>query len=264
MEFFLALIIGVTLGLMGSGGSILTVPILVYMTGYDPLLATTCSLFIVGVTAFAGTVNYAFKNEVNFKTGLFFVFPSILSVTVVRKYMLPHIPEILFSRWGIELHKSTFIMLVFAALMAVASYAMIRDRKEITRDQSDIKGFNRNVLVFLCGLAIGFLTGLVGAGGGFLIIPVLVLLLQIPIRQAIGTSLLIITVNSLVGFAAGMTSVELPWKFILYFTGFTIVGMFIGSLLATKISSERLKPVFGWFVAFMSIYVIIKELIGLG
>lgn len=258
--FILATIVGISLGLIGSGGSILTVPILVYIMGVDPVLATAYSLFIVGATSLVGGIQSSFQKSVDFKTALIFGLPSIAAVYATRMWLVPIIPVELFSIGSLTVTKSIALMLLFALVMIVASISMIMPVRN--------KGVVKNLplvynypIILLEGTLVGVLTGLVGAGGGFLIIPALVLLAKMPMKLAVGTSLFIIAAKSLIGFIGDLQGVQvIEWKLLGSFTAFAIAGIFIGIVFSRKISGDKLKRGFGWFVLVMGIYIIVKEI----
>lgn len=260
LGYFLAVLVGISLGLVGSGGSILTVPILVLIMGIEPNIATAYSLFIVGTTAMVGGIKSVIEKRVEFKTTLIFGVPSIISVYLTRGYILPHIPESVFTFSGIEVTKSILLMVLFAIVMIAASISMIKPmRKDLELDFIPPVNYT---LIFLQSTFIGFITGLVGAGGGFLIIPALILFAHIPMNRAVGTSLLIITTNSAIGFVSAMkTDYTIDWKLLVLFTCCSVIGIFVGFMLAKKIPGEKLKRGFGWLVLFMGIYIIIDNLI---
>jgi uncharacterized protein len=260
LGFILAAIVGVSLGLIGSGGSILTVPILVYIMGIDPVLATAYSLFIVGSTSLVGGVQSALQKRVDFKTVLIFGIPSILAVYATRMWLVPMIPQELFTVWGLSISKPTSLMLLFAVVMILASVSMIRPGEKKESDEDTPLKYNYP-MILLEGTGVGMLTGLVGAGGGFLIIPALVILAKMPMKLAVGTSLLIIAVKSLIGFTGDLQGSQLiDWKLLGAFTAFAVVGIFAGILLSKKIQGDKLKVGFGWFVLVMGIYIIAKEI----
>jgi uncharacterized protein len=259
--YIASILIGISLGMVGSGGSILTVPVLVYLMGVNPLLATTSSLFIVGFTSLVGGLRAYSKKSVDFKAVTEFGIPSIFSIFVARHYLLPALPETLFTIGTKSISKDIFLMLVFAVLMLVASFTMIRSRTaEINTATVEKESHNKVLQLVLLGLAIGTVTGLLGAGGGFLIIPSLVLFLRLPMKTAVGTSLLIIAINSLFGFLFSLKQFEYNWTILIIFTLLATVGIFIGSRLSDKISGSSLKKGFGWFILVMGVYIIIKEL----
>lgn len=258
--YLLAALVGISLGLIGSGGSILTVPILVYIMGVDPVPATAYSLFIVGTTALVGGIQNARLGKVDFKTVLVFGIPSIAGVYITRLWLLPMIPSEIFSVGSFILTKPIALMLLFAVVMILASLSMIRSggKKEMGIEQAIHYNYP---MILLEGSVVGVLTGLVGAGGGFLIIPALVLLARMPMKLAVGTSLFIIAAKSLIGFTGDLqTKQAIDWQLLSIFTGFAVAGIFAGIILSKKISGEKLKKAFGWFVMLMGIYIIIKEI----
>lgn len=254
--YILSVFIGVTLGLIGGGGSILTVPVFVYLFHLEPALATSYSLFIVGLTSLTGTAYQYAKGHVNVKAALSFGLTSVATVFLVRKFMLPAIPDVLFQTGAFAVTKSSAIMVLFAMLMLAASVSMILGHRE----RPDGKAQPKLGVLLAYGVGIGVVTGLLGAGGGFLIIPALVLLVHIPIKEAIGTSLFIITINSLVGFAGDIGHVHVDWPFLFRILGITVCGVVIGSAMGRRIPGEQLRSGFGWFVLTMGIYVLSREL----
>jgi uncharacterized protein len=259
--FILAAIVGVSLGLIGSGGSILTVPILVYVMGVNPVLATAYSLFIVGATALVGGVQSALQKKVDFKTVLIFGAPSIAAVYATRMWLVPVIPQQLFTIGSLAITKPIALMLLFAVVMILASISMIKSGKHKKAADDNTPMRYNYPMILLEGAVVGVLTGLVGAGGGFLIIPALVLLARMPMKLAVGTSLFIIAAKSLIGFMGDLQGPQqIDWKLLGSFTGFAVVGIFIGIGLSKKIPSDKLKKAFGWFVLLMGIYIIVKEI----
>ena len=253
-----SILIGVSLGLIGGGGSILTLPVLVYLLGFSPVLSTAYSLFIVGTTSFVGSINYMRKGLINYQAAFVFAIPSFISVFLTRKYLVPAIPDSLFTLPGFEVTKNIGIMLFFALVMLAASYSMIMSKKKEDEESKKLK-FNYP-LIGLEGAVVGIMTGIVGAGGGFLIIPALVLLARLPMKMAVGTSLLIIATKSLIGFMGDISNINVNWTFLVQFTSLSIIGIFIGSYFSKFIEGEKLKKSFGWFVLVMGIYIITKEI----
>jgi uncharacterized membrane protein YfcA len=260
LGFLAAIFIGISLGLIGAGGSILTIPVLVYLIGISAVNATSYSLFIVGVSAFIGVLRYIKNGLVCFRTVLVFGIPSVISIFFTRKYILHAIPDYLFNIGKMEVTKNGLLMVLLAVLMIVAAFSMIRKTAAIKVDREKVNEQYRYFLIFQQGVVVGALVGLVGAGGGFLIIPALVMLAKLPMKKAIGTSLAIIALNSTIGFLSDFGSHQFDWIFIFKFSGFAISGIIIGSYLTRYISSIKLKPAFGWFVLIMGVYIITKEL----
>lgn len=248
--------------MIGGGGSILTVPVLVYLMDFNPLLATTSSLFIVGVTSLAGGLRAYSQKQVDFKAVTEFGIPSIFSIFITRHYLLPNIPDHIFSIGNTQVSKEMLLMITFAVLMLGASISMIRSANiERSAGQTEKDRHEKTLPLILLGLTIGVVTGLLGAGGGFLIIPSLVLFLKLPMKTAVGTSLLIIAINSLFGFLFSLKQFEYNWWILLSFSVLAIIGIFIGIRLADKISGPALKKGFGWFVLVMAVYIIAEELV---
>ena len=254
-------LIGISLGLIGGGGSILTVPVLVYLFNVDPVLATAYSLFIVGLSSLVGAFPKYKAGMIDLKTALVFGIPSIIAVFFTRKILVPAIPATLFDLGGISITKALAMMILFAVLMVAASVSMIRDKKTEESESNEARVFNYP-MILLEGTVVGVLTGLVGAGGGFLIIPALVMLSKLPMKQAVGTSLLIIAAKSLIGFTGDVSenASKMDWTLLIVVTILAIIGIFIGNNLSKKINGAALKKGFGWFVLVMGIYIIIKEL----
>lgn len=255
-----ALIIGITLGLIGGGGSILTVPVLVYLMGFNPVMGTAYSLFVVGSTSVAGSITFYRRNLVSLKTAVIFGIPSIIMVYTTRRFIVPAIPEEIFEVGGFMVTKNLFLMVLFALLMVFASYSMIKGKKKLVEEAEPQEQKFNYPAILLEGAIVGLLTGLVGAGGGFLIIPALVIFSKLDMKLAVGTSLVIIAAKSLIGFLGDVANYDIDWAFLGIFTSISIVGIFIGSALSKKIHGDKLKKSFGWFVLIMGIYILIKEL----
>lgn len=254
-------VIGISLGLIGGGGSILTVPVLVYLFNVDPVLATAYSLFIVGLSSLVGAFPKYKTGMIDLKTAVVFGVPSIIAVFLTRKVLVPAIPATLFEVAGVSVTKALAMMILFAVLMVAASVSMIRDKKKEEQATDEPRVFNYP-MILLEGAVVGVLTGLVGAGGGFLIIPALVMLSKLPMKQAVGTSLLIIAAKSLIGFTGDVmeNAAQMDWTLLSIVTSLAVVGIFVGNQLSKKIDGAALKKGFGWFVLVMGIYIIVKEL----
>lgn len=239
---------------MAGDDSILTVPVLVYLFGISPLTAISYSLFVVGSTSLVGTLNSYRKGLVDIRTTFLFGISSLITVFVTRKFIIiiPLIPKH-FVVGGFTISFDILTMVLFAVLMLVASISMIKNksvREEGTHTNKP------NSILFLLGIAIGLITGFLGAGGGFLLIPALVLYLHLPMQKAVGTSLLII---ALVGFLGDTGLYKTDWIFLIVISLIAITGVIAGGLLGKKIRGENLKKGFGWFVLLMGIYIIVKE-----
>ena len=257
LGYFASILIGLVLGLIGGGGSILTVPVLVYLFKINPESATSYSLFVVGIAAMVGSYRHYKLGNLKIKSALVFAFPSIFSLLFIRKIILPIIPTEIFSVNDFIFTKNLLIMVVFALLMVAASISMI---KKSTAKTEVLKTVNYRNLA-LVGFLIGLITGFLGAGGGFLIIPALLFFANLPMKQAVGTSLLIIFINSTIGFSGDvLNGVEVNYQLLFIVSGIAIVGMLIGTALSKKIDGAALKPAFGWFVLVMGVYIISKEL----
>ena len=258
--YIASLFIGLSLGLIGGGGSILTMPVLVYLFGISPVLSTSYSLFVVGSTSLVGAFNNYRKGFVQIKTSLLFGITSITTVFLTRKFLIPAIPKDFGKIGNFEISQAIVTMVLFAILMVIAATAMIKS-KTIVADETTPKHKKINFFkLSVYGIAIGLATGLLGAGGGFLLIPTLVLLVKLPMKEAVGTSLLIIALNSLIGFTGDLGHFSIDWFFLFKVTCIAIAGIFIGDFISKKIPGNKLKKGFGWFVLIMGVYIIIKEL----
>ena len=256
LGYFGALCIGLILGLTGGGGSILTVPILVYVMLIDPMIATAYSLFIVGTTSAFGAIQNYQKGFVDLKNGFLFAIPSFIAVYLTRRILVPLIPDTILEQ-PFLLTKSTFLMVFFAVIMVLAAISMLKKKKEVVETVGNIA---ISTLLFQT-FTIGIIIGLVGAGGGFLIIPSLVLFAKLPMKKAVGTSLFIIAMNSLIGFLGDVQTITIDWKFLSSFTGISIIGIFIGIYLNKYINETQLKKGFAYFVLFMATFILVKEIV---
>lgn len=253
------MLVGISLGVLGSGGSILTVPIMVYLFGVNAVDATGYSLFVVGMASLIGAIKYLNRKLVTIKTAIIFAIPSIVSVFLTRKFLMPAIPNPVFSWAQFVVSKEKFVLLLFALLMIVVAINMLKQKAS---KEDDVEKSSANfTLLILVGFVSGMLTGLVGVGGGFIIIPALVFFAKTPLKTSVGTSLIVIAANSFIGFSADVLerSHAIDWKFLFTFSAFSIAGIYIGFAVANKISSSQLKKMFGWFVLITGIVIFIKE-----
>lgn len=256
LGYLAAILIGLVLGLLGGGGSILSIPILVYLFHIEPVRASAYSLFIVGITSFVGAIPKYRDHLVNLRTGIIFGIPSIASIFCTRKWVVPLIPDVLFTSGDFAFTKRLLLLGLFAVLMLLAAIPMIRGRRNFISKNQRFRTF----LVIVEGILIGFLTGLVGAGGGFLIIPALVFLTGLPFKTAVGTSLFIISINSLFGFAGDLLNYSMDWSFLLSLSTLAVIGILIGNQLSKRISGIKLKIAFGWIILIMGCYILYREI----
>jgi uncharacterized protein len=255
--YIASVFIGVILGVLGGGGSILSIPILVYLFKIDAVTASAYSLFIVGATSLVGAVPKYRENRVSLQTGIVFGVPSIVAIFTTRKWIVPWIPDVIFQLGSFAFTKRTLLLGVFAALMIVSAIAMIRRKGEIEPEDQRFQ----TALIIIEGFLIGFLTGLVGAGGGFLIIPALVFLTGLPFKTAVGTSLFIIAINSLLGFLGDVLNYPMDWNFLFTVTGLAVLGILIGNRFSKKVRASHLRRTFGWFILAMGTWILIKEIL---
>lgn len=261
--FIAFLMIGIILGLIGGGGSILGVPVLVYIMCYSADVATGYSLFIVGLTALIGAMDYLRKGEISAEAILQFAIASLTTVFCVRKFMIPAIPATI-SITGFEISKHVLIMVVFALLVLASSMSMIKKRTYNRIHETKWDEFAKSPMgvpfIVLLGITVGFITGFVGAGGGFIIVPVLVFFLRLNFKKAVGTSLCIIALNSLIGFTGNIGHQAINWVFLISISAVCAIGILLGSLLSNKVPTHKLKPAFGWFTLVVGIFILIKEI----
>ncbi|WP_276349138.1 sulfite exporter TauE/SafE family protein [Daejeonella sp. JGW-45] len=250
-----SLFIGISLGLIGGGGSVLTVPILVYFFHVEPVLATAYSLFIVGSTSAVGAFQKVLKKEINFRVAFIFGLPSLLTVYLIRMFLIPYIPDILYSSDNIVVYRGTLTLVLFALLMIGAAIGILKPQRISRPKLPQTQG------LILLGVVVGIVSGLLGAGGGFIIIPALIFYAPLDVRAAVGTSLLIIAVNSLVGFAGDLLHHPLSWKLLLVVSSLAISGTFAGHWLSGKLPGEHLKKIFGWFILLTGAFILMNELL---
>lgn len=258
--FLAAALIGISLGLMGGGGSILTVPVLVYLFRMQPLYATSYSLFVVGVTSLTGAFANYVKGLVNIRIVLLFGISSFITVFITRKWLIPIIPDPIAIFGKVTLTSAALTMTLFAMLMIMAALGMLRTGQAHNHPMPEIHKLPF-IKLTIYGVAIGLVTGLLGAGGGFLLIPVLVLMARLSMKEAVGTSLLIIAINSLVGFAGDLGHFAIEWKRLLLITLIAVAGVFAGTMLAQKIAPQNLKKAFGWFVLVIGLVILVQQLL---
>jgi uncharacterized membrane protein YfcA len=255
LGYVASVFVGLVLGLLGGGGSILSIPILVYLFHIEPIRASAYSLFIVGITSLIGAVPKYREKLIDFRSAVLFGLPSILAIFSTRKWVVPLLPEVIATVGDFEITRRMLLLGLFAILMLFAALPMIRK----TKGHSDGPKGSRTLLIIVQGLWVGFLTGLVGAGGGFLIIPALVFLAGLPFKTAAGTSLVIIAVNSLIGFFGDMLNYTMDWPFLITIASLAIVGIFIGNRASRHVDGQTLKQAFGWLILITGLYILSKE-----
>ncbi len=252
--------IGLTLGLLGGGGSILTVPVLVYLFSIEPVLATSYSLFIVGATSLTGVITKVRQRQVDWWAAFIFGLPSLLLVFITRKFILPEIPHTLFKIGELEVTRPKFLLLLFAALMILAATRMVSEKDPHAREEDETASPPNRPMLILLGAVVGLLAGLVGAGGGFLIIPALVVFAGMTMKRSVGTSLLVIATNSLIGVVGDLEEhYHMDWRFLLTVTAIAVAGILMGNSLTHRFSGKSLKKVFGWLVLAMGTWILVKE-----
>jgi len=260
--YIASVFIGISLGLIGGGGSILTVPVLVYFFGLSAELSTAYSLFIVGTTALLGGIQNAALGNVNYKTAIVFAIPAFIAVYLTRAYLVPTIPQEILTSGAFTLTKDIAIMIFFALVMLAASVSMIRKKSEEGSEDGEGTPVYNVPAIVAEGTVVGVLTGIVGAGGGFLIIPALVLFAKLPMKKAVGTSLLIIAAKSLIGFIGDVQRPDfiMDWTLLFTITVMAVVGIFVGIFMNKFIDGRKLQKGFGWFVLVMAVYILLKQI----
>lgn len=259
LGYIVAGLIGVSLGLIGAGGSVLTVPVMVYFFAVEPVQATSYSLFVVGCASAIGAYSNYRKGLVRTRTALLIGSFSIATVFITRKFVIPHIPETLGRVNGFVVTESFTIMMLFALLMLFVSVSMIRGSHGVA-EAVRIPPAGQVFRLSVYGVAIGFITGLLGVGGGFLLIPALVLFVGLPMKEAVGTSLFIIALNSLIGFVGDIGHFTMDWILLTKITVLAVAGIIAGHAMSKKIDADKLKKVFGWFVMIMALSIVAKEI----
>lgn len=258
ITYVASLFVGLSLGLVGAGGSILTVPVFIFVLKMDPQTSSVYSMFIVGISSLAGGIKSIFNKLVDIKTMFVFGVPSVTGVLFARKFIFPAIPDQIFSLGGFVVSKKILFMFCISTLMFMAAVKMLQAASRKTETLPDEKNVKSGFLMIL-GFIVGIITGLFGIGGGFLIVPALYFWTRLPMKKAVGTTLLIIAMNSLFSFSTSYSSTPINWNLLLRFSLGAIIGILIGSRIAEKISGNYLRKIFGWFVMAISFYIVIKQ-----
>ncbi|MFF7444451.1 sulfite exporter TauE/SafE family protein [Streptomyces sp. NPDC008122] len=241
-----SLLIGVSLGILGGGGSILTVPILVYLAGQDTKEAIATSLFVVGVTSLAALIPHARAHRVRWRTGLLFGAFSMAGAYGGGR-LAEYIP-------------GTVLLVAFALMMLATAFAMLRKPRDGAKKTRSAHGDLPLKHIAVEGLVVGAVTGLVGSGGGFLVVPALAILGGLPMGIAVGTSLLVIAMKSFAGLAGHLSGVSIDWGIALTVTVAAVIGSLIGARLAGRIPQDALRKAFGWFVVVMGVFVLAQQI----
>jgi uncharacterized membrane protein YfcA len=262
LGYFAVAMMGVVLGVLGGGGSILTVPILVYFFKINPIVATTYSLLVVGVTAVVGVTSNLRYNTVNYSAAIGFSLPSFVGIYISRSLLLPMMPKEIWQAGGLVLTKEIVIMGLFSVLTLAASFSMIRKK---TPHLDSVQSHKRPGLsIAPKAFFVGLLTGLVGAGGGFLIVPTLIVFAGLHMRIAVGTSLLVIALNSLFGFTTSLSKImDVQWTFLFTIIAIAVVGIVVGIKIGKRVPENKLKTAFGWFVLIVGSIVLIDQMLRL-
>lgn len=242
----LAVFVGIALGLLGGGGSILTVPLLAYVAGMDAKQAIATSLLVVGVTSAIGAISHARAGHVQWRTGLIFGGAGMAGAFG--------------GGWLARFIPGSFLLIGFAVMMVATAVAMLRGRKDRNTPEADDGGHLPVPKIIAEGLVVGLVTGLVGAGGGFLVVPALALLGGLPMPVAVGTSLVVIAMKSFAGLAGYLSSVQIDWAVALAVTTAAVVGALIGARLTAMVKPDALRRAFGWFVLTMSAVILAQEI----
>ena len=244
--------------MLGGGGALLSIPVLVYLFHIEPALATSYSLSLIGVTAISGAYQNIRKKLIDYNAALYYGVPSVISVYAVRRWVMPNLPKVIFTFGDFTVDKNLFILIILAAVMLVAAYKMITTPNK-TEEEPEHE-VNHARLAFFA-VFIGAFLGLVGAGGGFLMVPALMYFANVHTKKAIGTSLLLVAVNSFIGFIGDMRShVQIEWPFFFTFLFFSFTGVFIGNYMDNYIQGNKLKKAFGWFILITAVFIVVKEL----
>lgn len=258
---FLFFLIGMTLSLLGSGGEILTIPVLVYVFGINPYWATSYSLFIMGIANWAATIDNIKKKHIFYKIGLYFAIPGLIVTFLIRRFILPIIPDIVFESEMISISKGSAIMLVFSLLIFFTAVKTLKGKAVNENSSIDFSP----VKSMLQGGGIGLVTGFAGAGGGFLIVPALFFGSKLPMRKAIATSLFIISITTSLGFLGDFNpSVHMDWPFLIYCTIASLAGVLIANTVKDKFTNKGLKLFFGYLILGLGIFVLFTEINKLG
>jgi len=255
-----AFLTGFVLALLGGGGALFSIPVLVYFFHIPASVATGYSLFLVGITATYGAIQNIRKQLIDYNAILHYGVPSTITVYCMRRFVMPALPNVLLTIGGFTLDKNHFILFLLVLVMFIAGYKMITAKE--TTEQTDKGSGIESLKLSLYAIVVGSFLGIVGAGGGFLMIPALVLFAHIPMRKAIGTSLVLVAANSFIGFLGDIHSNahQMNVVFLLLFSGFSIAGVIAGNYMHRFVKSNQMKKYFGWFIVLVAVLMLVKEL----
>lgn len=252
-----ALLTGIVLGILGGGGALLSIPVLVYFFHVEAGVATGYSLFLIGITALSGAVRNILMRNVDFRLALWYGVPSLFSVYAMRRFIMPAVPDIIYSGPAFTLDKNHLILFFLSAVMLLVGRKMIQEERKETPVSTGAVDYKRMILY---SLLIGSFLGMVGAGGGFLMTPVLIYFGRLKMKKAVGTSLFLVSCNSFIGFLGDLGgNYPMNWSLLLSFSGFSVAGVFAGVYLANFVDESRLKKAFGWFMLVLAATIVIKE-----
>lgn len=255
--YFALIAVGVILGLTGGGGSILAVPILVYLFSLDVILASAYSFFIVGITSIIGVFLKQKDQSIDLKTSLFFGLPSLLTIFLTRKWIVPNIPEIIIESDSLQIAKREFFLSLIGIVIILSGLMLL-----IKFSKQQLKPVTEKVpFIIISGCIVGVLSGLTGIGGGFLILPALLLLRNISFHGAVGTTLLIVSSNCIIGFIGDALSYQIDWVYLLSITGFAVAGIIIGNMSHKIIPAASLQKIFSWVTLLIGCFILAEEVI---
>lgn len=252
-----AVLVGFVLGLMGGGGALISIPILVYLFHIEVSVATSYSLFLIAITASSGAYHNIRKNLVDYNAALYYGIPSVISVFAVRRWVMPNLPKVIFTIGNFPVSKSLFILVVLVIVMVMAAYKMIvSNDAELDKTEHKINHFRLSFFAVL----IGSFLGLVGGGGGFLMVPALIYFANVHLKKAVGTALVLVAVNSFIGFLGDLSShIQIDWALFATFLFFSIGGVFIGHYMVAYTQGNKMKKYFGYFLLVVAAFIVIKE-----
>lgn len=263
LPYLIGVFIGLALGMTGGGGSLL-LPTFIYLCGFTVQLATGYTLILTGATAAIGVVPRIRKKEVDYATAITLAIPVLIGTLLVRVWLLKMVPEILFEVGGYQLGKRTFVMMIFASIVLLSWATMIGLIGGNLKSNPNLRSEQPSryfVILSICGLAIGILTAFIGAGGGVILVPLMVIVMGLEMRTVVGTTLLIVAIKSTIGFAGDLLTqgAAIDFVFLAQFLTAMGIGVLLGSAVANRISPNALKIGFAWFLLFIALFVIIKE-----